>query len=88
MASVSSIAMWFSKNGGNIEIVWLGWQVNTSISFFLLLTAFILFFIFLILFLFIKKIILLPFKIKKNIKQYQIKNAEIALEEGLLASNI
>ena len=29
---------------------------------------------------------MLPFKIKKNIKQYQIKNAEIALEEGLLAS--
>ena len=85
MASVSSIAMWFSKNGGNIEIVWLGWQVNTSISFFLL-NAFIFFFIFLILFLLLKKIIMLPFKIKKNIKQYQIKNAEIALEEGLLAS--
>ena len=85
MASISSIAMWFSKNGGNIQIVWLGWQVNTSISFFLL-TAFILFFIFLILFLLLKKIIVLPFKIKKNIKRYQIKNAEIALEEGLLAS--
>ena len=54
MASVSSIAMWFSKNGGNIEIVWLGWQVNTSISFFLL-TAFILFFVFLIFFFIYKK---------------------------------
>ncbi len=85
MASVSSLAMWFSKNKGNIEIVWLGWEASTSISFFLL-AAFILFFVFLILFLLLKKIILLPFKIRKNIKRYQIKNAEIALEEGLLAS--
>ena len=34
MASVSSIAMWFSKNGGNIEIVWLGWEVNNLFLFF------------------------------------------------------
>lgn len=85
MASISSIAMWFSKNGGNVEIVWLGWEISTSISFFLL-TTFILFFVFFLLFLFLKKIILLPFKIRENIKQYKIKNAKIALEEGLLAS--
>ena len=83
MASVSSIAMWFSKNGGNIEIVWLGWQVNTSISFFLL-TCFYFFLSFNFIFAF-KKNYLFPFKIK-NIKRYQIRNAEIALEEGLLAS--
>ena len=53
MASVSTIAMWFSKNSGNIEIVWLGWQISTSLSIFLL-TIFI-FFFFLILFLFLKK---------------------------------
>ena len=69
MATVSSIAMWFSKNGGNIEIVWLGWQVNTSISFFLSKCFFIFFFIFLILFLLLKKIIMLPFfKIKNKYK--------------------
>ena len=35
MATVSSLAMWFAKNSGNVEIVWLGWQISTTLSFFL-----------------------------------------------------
>ena len=85
MASVSTLAMWLSKNSGNIDIVWLGWEINTSVSIFLLI-IFVFFFIFLILFLLLRNLILFPIKIKNNIKKYNIRKAEYALEEGLLAS--
>ena len=85
MATVSSLAMWFAKNSGNVEIVWLGWQINTTLSFFLL-TFFILFSSLFIFFLFLRKIFLFPFKIKNKIRTNKIKKAKIALEEGLLAS--
>jgi HemY protein len=85
MATVSSLAMWFAKNSGTVEIVWLGWQISTTLSFFLL-TFFILFSSLFIFFLFLRKIFLFPFKIKNKIKTNKIKKAKIALEEGLLAS--
>ena len=84
MATVSSLAMWFTKNSGNVEIVWLGWQISTTLSFFLL-TFFILFFRFHSVSLFLRKIILFPLKIRNKIRDNKIKKA-IALEEGLLAS--
>ncbi len=85
MASVSTIAMWFSENSGSIQIMWLGWEVDTSLSIFLLI-VFILIFIVLILSIFFYKLFLLPFKIKKSFKKYNVKKANYALEEGLLAS--
>ncbi len=85
MATVSSLAMWFAKNSGNVEIVWLGWQISTTLSFFLL-TFFIIFFSVFILFLFLRKIVLFPLKVRNKIRDNKIKKAKIALEEGLLAS--
>ena len=85
MATISSLALWFTKNSGNIEITWLGWEISTSLSFFLLVAS-IFFFTFFILFLSLKRMILFPLRINKKIKKYKIKKAKIALEEGLLAS--
>ena len=85
MASVSSIAMWFAKNSGSIEIIWLGWEITTSLSFFIL-ASFISIFTLLIIFFFVKKIVLLPIKIKQNLEQLRIKQSMTALEEGLLAA--
>ena len=85
MATVSSVALWFSKNSGQIQIEWLGWEVNTSLSIFILIT-FITLFTISIVFMFFYKFLSLPFKIKNNIKKHNIKKANHALEEGLLAS--
>ncbi|RPH06274.1 MAG: hypothetical protein CBC53_003770 [Alphaproteobacteria bacterium TMED93] len=85
MATISSLALWFAKNSGNIEITWLGWEISTSLSFFSL-AAFIFFFTFFILLLSLKRVLLFPLRINKKIKEYKIKKAKTALEEGLLAS--
>ena len=85
MTTVSSIAMWFTKNSGSIKITWLGWEIATSLSIFLLI-AFIFFFIVSIIYLLLRNIFSIPFKVKNNLKKYRIKKAMNALEEGLLAS--
>ena len=36
MASISTVAMWFSSNSGRIEMLWLGWSVEMSLSLFIL----------------------------------------------------
>ena len=85
MTTISTVAMWFSKNSGSIAILWLGWEVNTSLSIFILI-IFIALFTFFIIFIFLYKVFSLPFRIKNNLKRYKIKKATNALEEGLLAS--
>ena len=85
MASVSSLAVWFSQNSGQVNVIWMGWEINTSLSIFIL-AAFIFFFTLLILFLGLRKLILFPVNFKNKIKNYNIKKAENALQEGLLAS--
>ena len=76
MASVSSIAVWFSQNSGQINLVWLGWEISTSLSIFLLAT-FIFFFTLLILFLVYVKINIISFKIKNNIKNIILKKLKM-----------
>ncbi len=86
MAIISSIAMWFSTNHGTIAINWLGWEVKTSISIFVFTLVFI-FFIFSFVIISMIKIILLPKKIKNNIKNLKIKEARNAMYDGLIASS-
>ena len=85
MTTISTVAMWFSKNSGSIEILWLGWEVNTSLSIFILIIFIGLFTLF-IFFIFLHKVFSLPFRIRNSLKRYKIKKATKALEEGLLAS--
>ena len=86
MAMVSSSAMWFAKNNGTIAINWLGWQISTSISFFIIsIICFLFFFLFTLLLLI--KIISFPSKIKKNLKLSRIRKARVALHEGVIASS-
>ena len=85
MTAISTVAMWFSKNTGSVEVLWLGWEVSTSLSIFILIIFIALFTVFII-FIFLHKFFSLPFKIKNNLKRYRIKKATSALEEGLLAS--
>ena len=85
MASVSSIAVWFSNNSGSIEIFWLGWNIETTLSIFFLLT-FMLFFLFFFILLILYKFFSVPFTIKKRLRKYHIKKSETALETGILAA--
>ena len=85
MTAVSTIAMWFADNTGFIEISWLGWQIETSLSIFALIIL-ITFFAVYVIFKFTHNIFLLPLKLKKSFINRNKKKAEMALEEGLLAS--
>lgn len=85
MASISTVAMWFSSNGGRIEMLWLGWRVEMSLSFFILAFLITLFVAF-ILFRFFFGLIVMPFRVQKILKIKRIKKANLALEEGILAS--
>ena len=73
MASISSLAMWFSSNSGRIEMLWLGWSVEMSLSFFILAFLITLFVAF-ILFRFFFGLFIMPFKIQKILKIKRIKN--------------
>ena len=86
MAMISSSAMWFAKNNGTISINWLGWQISTSISFFIISIVCSLFF-FLFTLLLLIKIIRLPSRIKNNLKNSRIRKAKVALHEGVIASS-
>ena len=85
MSVVSSIAMWFSNNSGIIVITWIGWKIETSISFFILSLITIIF-IFVLLIITIVKIYLLPRRIKNNLNKYKFKKAQNAMYDGLIAS--
>ena len=85
MTAVSTIAMWFADNTGFIEISWLGWQIETSLSIFALIIL-ITFFAVYVIFKFTHNVFLLPLKLKKSFINRNKKKAEMALEEGLLAS--
>ena len=85
MASVSSLAMWFTENSGEINLIWLGWEISTSFSIFLV-TIFCTFFFLTVVFFYIYKIFSFPMKIKNNIQKYRVRKANIALQEGLIAS--
>ena len=85
MTTVSSIAMWFADNSGVIKIAWLGWEIETSLSIFFLITLTSFFSIFIML-KFIYNLILLPVNLKNNFRNKNKKKAEIALQEGILAS--
>lgn len=85
MTLISSLAMWFSKNEGTINISWLGWQITTSLSFFIVSILTLLFFsLFSIILL--GKIFLLPSNIKKKLERSKIRKARIALNNGVIAS--
>ena len=85
MALISSVAMWFSVNNGTIIINWLGWEIKTSVSIFLLVLISIIF-VSIFFATVLIKILLLPKKIKGNIKKYKIIEAKKALQDGLIAS--
>ena len=85
MASISTLAMWFSSNSGRIEMQWLGWSVEMSLSFFILAVLITLFVAF-ILFRFFFGLFVIPFRVQKILKIKRIKKANLALEEGILAS--
>ena len=85
MTFISSLAMWFSNSKGKVVIEWLGWQVTTSPSFFIISVVFIFFFIYILLSL-ILSLYNIPKKTLLKIEKRKKNNAIAALNEGIIAS--
>ena len=85
MTFISSLALWFSNNEGEVIIEWFGWQVITSPPFFIISIILIFFFIY-IFFSFTLSLYNIPKKTLMKVKKKRIKNAINALNEGVIAS--
>ena len=85
MTFISSLAMWFSNNEGEVVIEWFEWQVITSPPFFIISIILIIFLIY-IFFSFIISLYNIPKKTLMKVKKKRIKNAINALNEGVIAS--
>ena len=86
MAIISSIAMWFSRNDGKVQINWLGWEIYTSVSFFFI-AIFSLFFILTFLIVLFIKLLLFPSRVRKKLRISSVKKAKDALYNGIIASS-
>ena len=85
MTFISSLAMWFSNNKGNVVIEWFGWQITTSPSF-LIISVVLIFFLFYILLSLILSLYNIPKKALLRIEKRKKNNAIKALNEGIIAS--
>ena len=85
MTFISSLAMWFSNSKGKVVIEWLGWQLTTSPSFFLISVVSILFLIYILLSL-ILSLYNIPKKTLIKIEKRKKNKAITALNEGIIAS--
>ena len=84
MATISSIAMYFTKNDGILVMEWLGWHIETNVSIFILITVISTFFSY-IFFRSISVVVFFPKRIVAKMKNRKLKKLNNSIKEGIIA---